>query len=166
MSTVVFTLEGGLSEAYHFKCNQCLIVEIYLSHVSLVNFLLTLIINCVFATEYCAGCSIHSCLNSLPCTRLQFRGMGQTWLANEGICLVKTCHVVITYLSPKCLKGIGKMEKKTFYPKTRIQTIMDKSPWDTNAISIFFCHFWVALKNRALFLKFSCSSPSLHPIQS
>ena len=75
-------------------------------------------------------------------------------MANEGICLVKTCHVVITYLSPKCLKGIGKMEKKTFYPKTRIQTIMDKSPWDTNAIFIFFCHFRVALKNRALFLKF------------
>ena len=49
-------------------------------------------------------------------------------MANEGICLVKTCYVVITYLSPKCLKGIGKMEKKTFYPKTRIQTIMDKSP--------------------------------------
>ena len=59
-------------------------------------------------------------------------------MANEGICLVKTCHVVITYLSPKCLKGIGKMEKKTFYPKTRIQTIMDKSPWDTYAIFIFF----------------------------
>ena len=37
------------------------------------------------------------------------------------------------------------MEKKTFNPKTRIQTIMDKSPWDTNAIFIFFCHFWVAL---------------------
>ena len=22
-------------------------------------------------------------------------------------------------------------------------TIMDKSPWDSNALFIFFCHFWV-----------------------
>ena len=24
-----------------------------------------------------------------------------------------------------------------------ITTIMDKSPWDSNAIFIFYCHFWV-----------------------
>ena len=26
---------------------------------------------------------------------------------------------------------------------TGITTIMDKSPWDSNAIFIFYCHFWV-----------------------
>ena len=26
---------------------------------------------------------------------------------------------------------------------TGITTIMDKSPWDSNAIFIFHCHFWV-----------------------
>ena len=26
---------------------------------------------------------------------------------------------------------------------TGITTIMDKSPWDSNAIFNFYCHFWV-----------------------
>ena len=50
---------------------------------------------------------------------------------------------------------------------TGITTIMDKSPWDNNAIFIFFVS--VPSKNSASFMKFSCSSPSpppSHPIQS
>ena len=44
-----------------------------------------------------------------------------------------------------------------------IPTILDKSPRDSNALFIIsrFAH-----KNSASFLKFSCSSPSPHPIQS
>ena len=45
---------------------------------------------------------------------------------------------MITNLSPKCLKSVGKM---TFSPKTRIQTILDKNRWDI--IFIFFCYFSV-----------------------
>ena len=38
---------------------------------------------------------------------------------------------MITYLSLKCLKRVGKMEKTDFFsPKTRIQSIMDRSPRD------------------------------------
>ena len=46
--------------------------------------------------------------------------------------------------------------------------IMDKRPWDSDAVFIIFCNFWVPSKYRASFLKYSCSSPSptLHPIQS
>ena len=80
-------------------------------------------------------------------------------MANERICLVKTCHVVTTYLSPKCLKGIGKMEKKTFYPKTRIQTIMDKSPWDTNAIFIFSVISGLPYKTERCFWNFLAVLP-------
>ena len=45
-------------------------------------------------------------------------------------------------------------------------TILDKSPWDSTAIFIFFCYFSVPSLNSAAFSKFSCSSPSPHPIQS
>ena len=44
-----------------------------------------------------------------------------------------------------------------------IATILDKSPWDSTVIFIFFCYFSVP---SAAFSKFSCSSPSPHPIQS
>ena len=44
-----------------------------------------------------------------------------------------------------------------------ITTILDKSPWDSTAIFIFFCYFSVP---SAAFSKFSCSSPSTHPVQS
>ena len=74
---------------------------------------------------------------------------------------------VITYLPPKCLKSAEeKWRKRTFFPKTRIQTILDKSPWDSIAIFIFFCQFSVPSWNSASFSKFSSSSPSPHPIQS
>ena len=45
-------------------------------------------------------------------------------------------------------------------------SIMDKSPRDSTALFIFFSHFSVPLQNSAPFSKFSCSSPSPHPIQS
>ena len=44
---------------------------------------------------------------------------------------------------------------------TGITTIMDKSPWESNAIFISFCHFWVPSQNGASFLKCSCSSSPL-----
>ena len=52
-------------------------------------------------------------------------------------------HVII-YLSPKCLKRVEKVKKTDFFKKTRIETILDKSPWDSTAIFIFFsviCRF-------------------------
>ena len=45
-------------------------------------------------------------------------------------------------------------------------TILDKSPWDSTAIFLFFCYFSVPSQNGASFSKFSCSSPSPYPIQS
>ena len=44
-------------------------------------------------------------------------------------------------------------------------TILDKSNWDSNAVLIIFCKFWVPTQNSASFSKFCCSSPSLHPAQ-
>ena len=50
--------------------------------------------------------------------------------------------------------------KQTFPPKTRIQTILDKSPWDSTAIFIFFCHFSVPPLRKWEFKSFSdCFSP-------
>ena len=59
----------GLFAAYYFKWNPCL-VEMYLGRVLLVTFWRILIIHCVFATKYCEGCSIHSCLTNFRCSRL------------------------------------------------------------------------------------------------
>ena len=59
-----------------------------------------------------------------------------------------------------------KSEENRLFQKTRIQTILDKSPWDSTAIFIFFCYFSVPSLNSSAFSKFSCSSPSPHPIQS
>ena len=51
---------------------------------------------------------------------------------------------VITYMSPKYLKSVGKIKKTYFFfPKTGIQTILDESPWESTAICIFLCHFSV-----------------------
>ena len=59
-----------------------------------------------------------------------------------------------------------KSEENRLFQKTRIQTILDKSPWDSTAIFIFFCYLSVPSLNTSAFAKFSCSSPSPHPIQS
>ena len=59
-----------------------------------------------------------------------------------------------------------KSEENRLFQKTRIQTILDKHPWDSTAIFIFFCYFSVPSLNSSAFSKFSCSSPSPHPIQS
>ena len=45
-------------------------------------------------------------------------------------------------------------------------TIMDKSPWDSNAVFIIFCNFWIPPLNSRSLSKFSCRSPFLHPIKS
>ena len=72
---------------------------------------------------------------------------------------------VIFYLSPKCLKRVEKVtEENRLFQKTRIQTILDKSPRDSTAIFIFFCYFSVLslLKQCSVFeilLQFSLPPP-------
>ena len=76
-------------------------------------------------------------------------------MVNQGIALYKLAMLrkeyqrslllhVITYMSPKYLKSLGQNEENIlFFPKTGIQTILDKSPWDSTAICIFLRHFFV-----------------------
>ena len=45
-----------------------------------------------------------------------------------------------------------KSEENRLFQKTRIQTILDKSPWDSTAIFIFFCYFSVPSLNSSDFL--------------
>ena len=45
-------------------------------------------------------------------------------------------------------------------------TILGKSPWDSTAIFIIFCHFSVPSQNNTSFSKFSCGFPSPHPTKS
>ena len=57
-----------------------------------------------------------------------------------------------------------KSEENRLFQKTRIQTILDKSPWDSTAIFIFFCYFSVLslLKQCSVFeivLQFSLPPP-------
>ena len=61
-----------------------------------------------------------------------------------------------------------KSEENRLFQKTRIQTILDKSPWDSTAIFIFFCYFSVPSLNSAAFSKFSCSSrsPTLYKVET
>ena len=71
---------------------------------------------------------------------------------------------MIIYLSPKCLKRVEKVKKTDCFKKTRIETILDKSPWDSTAIFIFFCYFSVLflLKQCSVFeilLQFSLPPP-------
>ena len=35
------------------------------------------------------------------------------------------------------------MKKNRLFQDIRIQTILDKSPWDSTAIFIIFCHFMI-----------------------
>ena len=69
-------------------------------------------------------------------------------------------HVII-YLSPKCLKSIEKVKKTD-----KDSDNLNKSPWDSTAIFIFFCYFSVPSLNSSAFSRFPCSSPSPHPIPS
>ena len=61
-----------------------------------------------------------------------------------------------------------KSEENRLFQKTRIQTILDKSPWDSTAIFIFFCYFSVPSLNSSAFWKFSCSSlsPTLYKVET
>ena len=67
---------------------------------------------------------------------------------------------VITYLSSKC---VGKMKKTDFFPKTRIQKFLDKSPWDSHCNIHMFLSFLVSLLKRCIlfenFSQFSLPSP-------
>ena len=61
-------------------------------------------------------------------------------------------------------RRIGKMKKTDFPPQNQDSTILDKSPWDSTAIFIFFCHFSVRslLKQCIIFeilLQFSVALP-------
>ena len=70
---------------------------------------------------------------------------------------------VITYLSSKCVKSVGKMKKTDFFPKTRIQKFLDKSPWDSHCNIHMFLSFLVSLLKRCIlfenFSQFSLPSP-------
>ena len=96
-----------------------------------------------------------SCQTNFRCTRLQFRGMGPVWSL--------LLHV-ITSLSPKCLKSIGKMKKTDFFPQNQNSDNPGQKSLGHN-IHIFLL-FLGSLFNIASFPKFSCSSPFPHPIQS
>ena len=86
-------------------------------------------------------------------------------MANQGIAqLVRPCNVeeivskviIIAFdhlLVSKMPKRRRKSEENRLFQKTRIQTILDKSPWDNTAIFIFFCYFSVPSKNSAAFSK-------------
>ena len=63
---------------------------------------------------------------------------------------------VITYLSSKCVKSVGKIKKTDFFPKTRIQKFLDKSPWDSHCnIHMFLSFLGSLLKRFILFENFS-----------
>ena len=63
---------------------------------------------------------------------------------------------VITYLSSKCVKSVGKMKKTDLFPKTRIQKFLDKSPWDSHCnIHMFLSFLGSLLKRCILFENFS-----------
>ena len=115
------------------------------------------------------------CLTNFRFTGLQFSGVGPIWLIRN--CPVKTCNVeeilskviIIScdyLLVSKMPKKHGKSEENRLFQTTRTQIILGKRPWDSTAIFIFFCYFSVPSLNSAAFSKFSCSSPSPHPIQS
>ena len=45
--------------------------------------------------------------------------------------------------------GISLLKRWFFWAFRGVATIMDKRPWDSNAVFIFFCHFWVSSWNSA-----------------
>ena len=47
--------------------------------------------------------------------------------------------------TPRMIGMTGDLDEKrtSMTGLTGITTTMDKSPWDSNAIFIFYCHFWV-----------------------
>ena len=65
-------------------------------------------------------------------------------------------------------KKCRKSEENRLFQKTRIQTMLDKSPWDSTRIFIFFCYFSVPSLNSSAFWKFSCSSlsPSRYKVET
>ena len=128
-----------------------------------------------FTTGYCGRCSKHC---AWPTSALLGSSLGE-WAryGSSGNCPVKTCNVeeilskviIIScdyLLVSKMPKKHRKSEENRLFQKTRIQTILDKSPWDSTAIFIFFCYFSVPSLNSSAFSRFPCSSPSPHPIPS
>ena len=73
---------------------------------------------------------------------------------------------MITYLSPKCLKSVGKMKKTDFFPQNQDSDNPGQKSLGQYCNIHIFLSFLGSLLNRASFLKFSCSSPFPHPIQS
>ena len=43
--------------------------------------------------------------------------------------------------------GMSLLERWFFWASRSVATIMDKRHWDSNAVFIFFCHFWVSSWN-------------------
>ena len=52
-----------------------------------------------------------------------------------------------------------KSEENRLFRTTRIQIILGKRPWDSTAIFIFFCYFWVPSLNSSAFSNFLAVLP-------
>ena len=115
-----------------------------------------------------------SCLTNFRCTGFQFRGMGPIWLIRELPCKNLQCwgnsfkgyYYCLwssTLLVSKMPKTRRKGEENRLFQKTRIQTILDKSPWDSTAIFILFLLFLVSFLKQCsifeIFLQFSLPPP-------
>ena len=110
-----------------------------------------------------------SCQTNFCCTWLQFRGMGPVlWLMRELPCknvekivskvIIIACDHQLVSKMPK------KRRKNDFFPQNQNSDNPGQKSLGHN-IYIFLL-FLGSLFNIASFPKFSCSSPSPHPIQS
>ena len=84
--------------------------------------------------------------------------------ARGSLAIIACGHQLVS----KMPKTRRKSEEKRLFQKTRIQTMLDKSPWDSTRIFLFFCYFTVPSLNSSAFWKFSCSSlsPTLYKVET
>ena len=59
--------------------------------------------------------------------------------ARGSLAIIACDHLPVS----KMPKTRRKSEENRLFQKTRIQTMLDKSPWDSTGIFIFFCYFSV-----------------------
>ena len=83
--------------------------------------------------------------------------LGRVWTWHKCRTIKQLCELIMWQLSSESRE----LQKQTF-ARTRSwdcnqPTILDKSPWDSTSIFIFFCHFSVPSYSTS-FSKISCSS--------
>ena len=88
--------------------------------------------------------------------------LGRVWTWHKCRTIKQLCELIMWQLSSESRE----LQKQTF-ARTRSwdcnqPTILDKSPWDSTSIFIFFCHFSVPSYSTS-FSKISCSSLTPHP---